>query len=63
VQPLLGRSADLFGYPASLALAGVVQSLAVPFLAASRRQGAAADLATASTEPSGQQGPAGDSRA
>ncbi|MET1088469.1 MAG: MFS transporter [Arthrobacter sp.] len=51
VQPALGRSADLFGYPASVAMAGVVQLLAVPFLIASRRQGSPADKATASTPP------------
>ncbi|MFF1253452.1 MFS transporter [Pseudarthrobacter sp. NPDC058329] len=50
VQPVLGRTADLYGYPASLALAGIFQSLAVPFLLASRRQGAPADRANASTE-------------
>ncbi|MDQ0923688.1 MFS family permease [Pseudarthrobacter sp. W1I19] len=61
-QPLLGRSADLYGYPASLALAGVFQSLAVPFLVASRRQGAPADRASAPAAPS-DQGPAQDSRA
>jgi MFS family permease len=49
VQPVLGRSADLFGYPVSLALAGVFQSLAVPFLLASRRQSAPADRATTSS--------------
>lgn len=62
VQPLLGRSADLYGYPASLALAGIFQSLAVPFLVASRRQGAPADRANAPAAPS-DQGPAQDSRA
>jgi hypothetical protein len=34
----------------SLALAGIFQSLAVPFLLASRRQGAPADRANASAE-------------
>jgi MFS family permease len=43
VQPLLGRSADVYGYSASLALSGVIQLLAVPFLYVSRRQGAPAD--------------------
>jgi predicted MFS family arabinose efflux permease len=62
VQPLLGRSADLFGYPVSLALAGIFQSLAVPFLVASRRQGSQADQANASTEAP-DQGPPEDSRA
>ena len=43
VQPVLGRSADVYGYSASLAFSGVIQLLAVPFLYASRRQGASAD--------------------
>lgn len=43
IQPLLGRGADLYGYPASLAMAGVIELLSVPFLLASRKQGAAAD--------------------
>jgi MFS family permease len=51
VQPLLGRSADLYGYGASLAMAGVVQLLAVPFLVASRRQGSPADEANSSIAP------------
>lgn len=47
IQPALGRGADLYGYPASLAIAGVVELIAVPFLLASRKQGAAADRASA----------------
>jgi MFS family permease len=43
VQPLLGRTADVYGYSSSVACGGVLQLLAVPFLYASRRQGAAAD--------------------
>jgi MFS family permease len=62
VQPLLGRSADLYGYAASLAIAGAIQLLAVPFLVASRRQGSPADEANASTEAP-DQGPPEDSRA
>ncbi|MEV7132282.1 MFS transporter [Arthrobacter sp. NPDC093128] len=46
VQPLLGRAADVYGYPASLAIGGVIQLIAVPFLLASRRQGPPADLAS-----------------
>jgi MFS family permease len=46
VQPLLGRSADLYGYPASLAVSGVVQLLAAPFILLSRRQRSQADTAT-----------------
>ena len=52
VQPLLGRGADLYGYPASLAIGGVIEMLAIPFLLASRRQAAAADEANASPKPS-----------
>ena len=46
IQPVLGRSADVWGYPFSLALSGVLQALAVPFLWLSRRSGEAADVAT-----------------
>lgn len=52
VQPALGRGADVFGYPASLAMAGVVQLFVVPFLLASRRQGSPADEANASAKAS-----------
>jgi MFS family permease len=45
VQPALGRTADVYGYPASVAFSGAIQLLAVPFLYASRRQRAAADEA------------------
>jgi MFS family permease len=57
VQPLLGRSADLYGYPASLAIAGAIELLAVPFLLASRRQAPVADRATTPTPTAGQDGP------
>ncbi|MCP1413972.1 MFS family permease [Paenarthrobacter sp. A20] len=46
IQPLLGRGADLYGYQASLAMAGVIELIAVPFLLASRKQGAPADRAS-----------------
>jgi MFS family permease len=46
VQPLLGRSADLYGYPASLAVSGMVQLLAAPFILLSRRQRSQADTAS-----------------
>jgi len=45
-QPILGRSADIWGYPGSMLVSGVVQVLAVPFLFLSRRQGDPADAAT-----------------
>lgn len=46
VQPLLGRTADLYGYPASLAVSGAVQLLAAPFILMSRRQRSQADTAS-----------------
>jgi len=46
IQPVLGRSADLWGYPGSLLVSGGIQALAVPFLWLSRRQGSPADVAT-----------------
>jgi MFS family permease len=49
VQPALGRAADVYGYPASVAIGGVVELIAVPFLLASRRQHPRADLASAPT--------------
>ena len=49
VQPPLGRTADVYGYPASLAISGVIQLIAVPFLLASRRQLPAADGASTGT--------------
>ncbi len=48
VQPLLGRAADVYGYSASLAISGVVELVAVPFLLASRRQRSLADHANSS---------------
>ncbi|WP_240665848.1 MFS transporter [Agromyces sp. LHK192] len=44
IQPVLGRSADVWGYPGSLALSGAIQALAVPFLWLSRRQQPPADV-------------------
>ena len=46
IQPLLGRSADLYGYPVSVALSGVIQLAAAPFILLSRRQRSQADTAT-----------------
>ena len=47
VQPVLGRTADVSGYSVSVALSGMIQLLAVPFLLASRRQRSPADNHTA----------------
>jgi MFS family permease len=43
VQPVLGKSADAWSYGTSYILAGAISALALPFLALSRRQHAAAD--------------------
>src|SRR5262245_18976283 len=42
-QPVLGRVADAWGYPASYLCSAAVQALAVPFLLVARRQRAASD--------------------
>ncbi|MCZ9882684.1 MFS transporter [Arthrobacter sp. B2a2-09] len=52
VQPLLGRAADVYGYSTSLAISGVIELIAVPFLLASRRQRSLADQANSSTATS-----------
>ncbi|MFC9559328.1 MFS transporter [Agromyces sp. NPDC056965] len=62
IQPVLGRSADLWGYPGSLLVSGGIQALAVPFLWLSRKQGSPADVATGESpdtpEEISEQGPA-----
>ena len=42
-QPVLGRAADVWGYASSYALGGAISALAIPCLALSRRENAAAD--------------------
>jgi MFS family permease len=42
-QPLLGRTADLSGYPASYLVAAGIQALAVPFALLARRENAVSD--------------------
>ena len=42
-QPVLGRAADVWGYPATYVLSGVLTGLALPFLARARAQNAPAD--------------------
>ncbi len=37
-QPALGRAADVWGYPTSYVLSGVLSAIAVPFLARARRR-------------------------
>ena len=36
-QPILGRTADVWGYPASYLLSGAISAIALPFLAKARR--------------------------
>ena len=43
-QPILGRAADVWGYPASYLLSGAISAFSLPFIARSRRQNAPADL-------------------
>jgi len=45
VQPLMGRAADVYGYGMSLAISGVIELVAIPFLLASRRRRSPADEA------------------
>jgi MFS family permease len=42
-QPVLGRAADVWGYPASYLLSGGISALAVPFIARARGERAPAD--------------------
>ena len=57
VQPLLGRAADVYGYAASLAIGGVIELIAVPFLLASRQQRPQADQSSDSTSTSNAESP------
>ena len=50
VQPVLGRSADVWGYPASYLLGGAISALALPFIFLSRKQNAPADTAGGDVE-------------
>jgi MFS family permease len=43
IQPALGRAADVWGYPASYVLSGLIAALAIPFVARSRAERAPAD--------------------
>ena len=43
-QPLLGRAADVWGYAPSYLVSAGISALALPTLALSRRQDAAADM-------------------
>jgi MFS family permease len=51
VQPVLGRSADVWGYAPSYLLGAGISALALPFVALSRRQNTPADVIQAGDEP------------
>jgi MFS family permease len=46
-QPVLGRTADLYGYPASFVVSAGIQALAIPFTWLARRERASSDPITA----------------
>jgi hypothetical protein len=48
-QPLLGKSADLWGYPASYIFSGIIQAAALPFVLLSKREKASSDPIKPST--------------
>jgi MFS family permease len=50
-QPALGRTADVFGYPASYVVSGALQALAIPFAFLARRENAVSDPITDGEEP------------
>jgi MFS family permease len=51
VQPVLGRSADAWGYAGSYIFGAGISTLALPFILLARRQGVPADTATAAEQP------------
>jgi MFS family permease len=51
IQPVLGRTADAFGYPASYVAAGAIQALAVPFAILARRENAPSDPISSEADP------------
>jgi MFS family permease len=57
-QPLLGRSADVWGYAASYLLGAALSALALPFVLLSRLQKAPADTATGMPGPGEEAGDA-----
>jgi MFS family permease len=64
-QPALGRTADLYGYPASYVVAAGIQALAIPFALLARREDAVSDPITdggeeAAPSPAVEQAPFGD---
>jgi MFS family permease len=52
IQPILGKAADVWGYPASYACGAAVQALALPFMWLARRERAESDPITDADTPS-----------
>jgi MFS family permease len=50
-QPALGRTADLYGYPASYVVSGAIALLAIPFAFLARRENAVSDPIFDGAEP------------
>ncbi len=48
-QPVLGRAADVWGYPASYVLSSGISALAIPFMVLARRQNSPVDVEVAPT--------------
>jgi hypothetical protein len=46
IQPILGKAADVWAYPASYACSAAIQALAVPFMWLARRERAESDPIT-----------------
>ncbi|MER7273189.1 MFS transporter [Dactylosporangium sp. NPDC000244] len=51
LQPALGRAADVWGYPNSFVLAGLLQLVALPFLLAARRRETPPGASTGADQP------------
>ncbi|MGI8998693.1 MAG: MFS transporter [Candidatus Limnocylindria bacterium] len=56
-QPALGRTADVFGYPASYVASAAIQALAIPFAFLARRENAVSDPIQAKAEAEAQTEP------
>jgi len=50
IQPILGKAADAWGYPASYACSAAIQALAVPFMWLARRERAESDPITTAAD-------------
>jgi MFS family permease len=52
IQPILGRAADVWGYPVSYACSAAIQALAIPSMLLARRERAESDPIPAQEPPS-----------